>query len=229
VPVLLTALLAVLTWQVLVDGPLVAIDAFLRHRSQMLRFGADPPAAERIAQALSDLGGLLIAGPVLLMAAGWAALRRRRPGRRLARHIWWPPLLVAAAALLALLASVVPAKALIGRLGPFSLPLQPGQSGFFPSGHAATAAVCFGIALLLVLPAVTARPLRVLLVAGYLLLQGAIGAALVYCDYHWFLDVVGSWCLAGVVLWLLYGAARSAAAPPPDGGSVTGSDSSRST
>ncbi|WP_346265750.1 phosphatase PAP2 family protein [Streptomyces sparsogenes] len=88
-------------------------------------------------------------------------------------------------------------------------PLADG-SGFYPSGHAATAAVAYGAALLLLRPYPRRpqhsrhRALRRALVALVALLNLAVGAGLVRRGYHWPLDVVGSWCLSGCLLGALW-------------------------
>ncbi|MGK5544210.1 phosphatase PAP2 family protein [Streptomyces sp. URMC 127] len=36
---------------------------------------------------------------------------------------------------------------------------------------------------------------------AYVLLNAGVAVGLVRCGYHWPLDVVGAWCLSGVLLW----------------------------
>ncbi|MEU1819613.1 phosphatase PAP2 family protein [Streptomyces roseifaciens] len=38
---------------------------------------------------------------------------------------------------------------------------------------------------------------------AYILLNAGVAVGLVRCGYHWPLDVVGAWCLSGVLLWAL--------------------------
>ncbi|GGX80356.1 phosphatase PAP2 family protein [Streptomyces hiroshimensis] len=45
---------------------------------------------------------------------------------------------------------------------------------------------------------------------AYVLLNAGVATGLVRCGYHWPLDVVGAWCLAGVLLW---GLARALTRP----------------
>ncbi|MFE7122244.1 phosphatase PAP2 family protein, partial [Streptomyces sp. NPDC057654] len=100
---------------------------------------------------------------------------------------------------------VVPLKSWIGRPGPERM-AGVTHEGFFPSGHAATAAVAYGAALLLLLPYAReyARTRRSAPFIAYGLLNAAIGVGLVRQGYHWPLDVLGAWCLAGLVLWSLH-------------------------
>ncbi|GAA2397662.1 phosphatase PAP2 family protein [Streptomyces glaucosporus] len=172
-PVLLPLLLfAAVAWQVVADGPLADADERLARR---LRSGAPPSP---FAEFLADLGNVEVALPVLAAALLWAGVRERR---------WGPPL-AAALAMAAVPAVVAPLKALTGRPGPL------GGTEYFPSGHAATAVVAYGGAVLLVLPYVRSR-VRRLLAALAVLVCAAVGAGLVWRGYHWPLDVLGSWCL----------------------------------
>jgi membrane-associated phospholipid phosphatase len=106
---------------------------------------------------------------------------------------------------------VVPAKILIGRSGPGLGPVPSGHLGVFPSGHASTSAVCYGLAVLLLVPVLPAqaRVPAVAAVAGLCLL---VGLGLVWCDYHWFTDVLAGWALSGLILQV---GLRLARAPGP--------------
>ncbi|MCG3039261.1 phosphatase PAP2 family protein [Streptomyces fenghuangensis] len=204
-------LFAAVTWQVTADGPLAEEDERLARR---MREDA-PPAA--LAEFLADLGNIEVALPVLAAALAyvWTRGRRRRPP---------PAVLAAAAAMAAVPALVAPLKALTGRPGPL------GGTGYFPSGHAATAVVAYGAAALL-LASVRARPrwarsVRWALPAAAALLCAAVGAGLVWRGYHWPLDVLGSWCLGvpllAAVLAASGGSGRSGrpgqGRPDPPGG-----------
>ncbi|WP_307821952.1 phosphatase PAP2 family protein [Streptomyces coffeae] len=141
--------------------------------------------------------------PVLGAALILALWRARRTGT--AR--WWLPALAAGVAMAAVPALVVPFKALLGRPGPPG-PLAD-ETGFFPSGHAATAAVAYGAAALLLCPRPGRWPRRTLLTAVALLNVG-VGVGLVRRSYHWPLDVVASWLLTGCLLWAVVRLSRSA-------------------
>lgn len=136
---------------------------------------------------------------------------------------WWLPPLAAGLALAAVPALVVPLKLWLARPGP---PQMAGAApAFYPSGHGATAAVAYGVAGLLLIrgrrgmragdgataarphpPAATttptaSAPVTVLVtVVLVTLLNTGVGIGLVRRGYHWPLDVLGSWCLAGVLL-----------------------------
>lgn len=122
---------------------------------------------------------------------------------------WWVPGLAAVCTMLLVPAVVVPVKAWIGRPGPPRMAGAP-HDGFFPSGHAATAAVAYGLVALLLLHTRRrsggARRGRargaVVLAVCVVLLNVGVGVGLVRQGYHWPLDVAASWCLSGVLLTL---------------------------
>jgi undecaprenyl-diphosphatase len=196
VPLLLGLLLAVVSWQVAVDGPLLGVDRAVRQHTAQLRGSLHSATLDSLAHLLSDLGSTVPAIPLLLGAGALAAWRLRRGG--LPR--WWLPLPVAAAAAVLIPLLVVPAKAWFARPGPDGARLAPGAWGWYPSGHTTTAAIAFGVAALLL--GRTVRRSWPFTAAAAVLWVG-VGAGLVWCVYHWLLDVVGAWCLSGLVLWCL--------------------------
>ncbi|MFE5124637.1 phosphatase PAP2 family protein [Streptomyces sp. NPDC056669] len=195
-PLALIALLALCTWQIAAHGPLRAYD------ERLGRAIAGSAFPSPVAEFLADLGNTAVAVPVLAVALCWAAWCARRAGE----PRWWLPPLAAAVSMAAVPALVVPFKALIDRPGPPG-PLA-GETGFFPSGHAATAAVAYGAAALLLHPLLRPRLRRPLLV-GIAVLNLAVAAGLVRRGYHWPLDTVASWCLCGLLLWAMLRLCRS--------------------
>ncbi|MEV5597544.1 phosphatase PAP2 family protein [Streptomyces sp. NPDC052496] len=193
--VLCAALFAVLAWQVAAGGPLRASD---EHLGRAVVHG---PVPTPLAEFFADLGNTVVALPVLALAALYAAWR----GRRTAAPRWWLPPLAAVVTMAVLPALVVPLKTWLARPGP---PETAGgaHGGFFPSGHGATAAVAYGaVALLLAAPWARrperrTRPTPAALAATVGLLNLAVGIGLVRRGYHWPLDVLAGWCLAGVLL-----------------------------
>ncbi|MFD2622511.1 phosphatase PAP2 family protein [Streptomyces chumphonensis] len=176
-------LLAVLSLQVAVPGPLLDADERLS-RAWRQTDPRSPAAAGTPAEWGADLGHVHVAVPVLLVALVLAYVR----GRRLL-----PPA-AALAAMAAVPLLVLPLKALFDRAGPL------GGEGYFPSGHAATAAVGYGAAALVLLPLLRRAGARRALGATAALLTLWVGAGLVRRAYHWPLDVVASWCLGGLLL-----------------------------
>lgn len=188
------ALFAVLTWQVAAGGAPVRRDLAVLH--WFLRQSAAHPGAGGAAHWLCKLGNIQVAVPVLAAAvavtalAGWAAAVPR----------WWLPPLAAVLAMAAVPLVVTVVKDAVHRPPPGGTVPDPGGYGWFPSGHTATSAVAFGAAALLVLPWLRRPAARAALLAVTSLGLVAVGLALVWCDYHWPLDVAASWCLAGVLL-----------------------------
>lgn len=199
----LVLILVVLTVNVLADGPLVGADRRIR---AAVEARATAPAWRWLsdswhapAQLLVDLGNYQVAVPVLAVCALIAA----------ARQAALRPLLAAFAGVVLLLVTVTAAKIAIGRTGPGLSTVGSGGLGVFPSGHTTTVTVCLGLAVMLLFPRPAlrsrGRPARVAVaaVAAVCLL---VGAALVWCDYHWFTDVVAGWALAVLIiqaaLWL---------------------------
>ncbi|MFI9719594.1 phosphatase PAP2 family protein [Streptomyces sp. NPDC052396] len=180
-PALCAVLFALIAWQVAAHGPLRALDERLGRAAER---SAVPSAA---AHFFADLGNAPVALPVLGLALAWAAWRARA----------WRAPLAATLAMAAVPALVVPLKAWIARPGPPMMGPEA-HGGFFPSGHAATAAVAYGAAVLLLF----GRP-RWPVLLGLALLNTCVGVGLVRCGYHWPLDVLGAWCLSGMVLWCL--------------------------
>ncbi|MFB7917826.1 phosphatase PAP2 family protein [Streptomyces sp. NPDC056061] len=180
-------LLSLTTWQVVADGPLRRAD----ERVARAVVGHGPA---RLTEFLADLGNMQVALPVLGCAIVWALVRgqRRAP-------------LCAALAMAAVPLLVVPLKNGIGRSGPLT-----DATGYYPSGHAATAAVAYGAAALLVARYV--RRAWMMPVAAVSVTAGT-GIGLVLRGYHWPLDVLGSWFLCGLLLLPLglttWGSARA--------------------
>ncbi|MFG3284368.1 phosphatase PAP2 family protein [Streptomyces sp. NPDC048111] len=172
----LLGVFAVITWQVASGGPLRRLD----ERVDRPLTGHGP---SWLAEALADLGSMPVALPVLALAIGyalWRGLRRRAA--------------IAAATMVLVPLLVVPLKEWTARPGPF----DP-ATGYFPSGHTATAMVAYGGAALVLAPLVRRRWL---MPAAAGVLTAATGIGLVLHGYHWPLDVLASCCLCGALLVL---------------------------
>ena len=87
-----------------------------------------------------------------------------------------------------------PRPGAIDRLGPVD------HSYSFPSGHTLNSTVLLGVAVILLLPLIRGRALRVTTVVGAGLLALAIGWSRIYLGYHWTTDVIASWLLATALL-----------------------------
>ncbi|MFI5657812.1 phosphatase PAP2 family protein [Streptomyces sp. NPDC051684] len=122
---------------------------------------------------------MTVALPVLAATLAYVTWRTRA----------WRPVLAAVVTMSLVPALVAPLQSLVDRPGP--PPMAP-ATGFYPSGHAATAAVAYGLCVLLL------RSRR--LAYGCVLVNTAVGLGLVRQGYHWPADVVGSWCLSVLLL-----------------------------
>ncbi|MEU3055499.1 phosphatase PAP2 family protein [Streptomyces griseus] len=181
---LLAVLFALITWQVVVEGPLLRLD----ERVGPKLFGRGPGA---LTQVLSDLGGTAVALPVLTVVIAYALWRR---ALRLA--------VCAALTMAAVPALVIPLKVATARQGPLTEAVN-----YYPSGHTATAAVAYGASALVLLalprPSWLRRaswPRAWMMPVAAILLTTATGIGLVLHGYHWPLDVLASWCLGPLVL-----------------------------
>lgn len=177
-------LFALITWQVLADGPLVGVD------ERLSRALIHP---DRLSELLADLGNVQVALPVLALALAYVAWRGRAGGR----DRWWLPPLAGALAMVLVPALVAPLKEWTDRPG---TPAVPVAVGYYPSGHTATAVVAYGAATLLLLGLLRSPAVRRVLVACCMLLVLGASYGLVRRGYHWPLDVLASWCLGAVLL-----------------------------
>ncbi|MFD7475542.1 phosphatase PAP2 family protein [Streptomyces sp. NPDC059837] len=181
---------ALITWQVAAHGPLARAD---EHLSRTL---VHP---DRASEILADLGNVAVAVPVLAVVLGYVAWRARAAGR----DRWWLPSLAAAALMAVVPALIVPLKELVARPGP---PVMGPGTGFYPSGHTATAVIAYGGAALVLMPWLRSTGARRALLVGCLALNLGVAFGLIRQGYHWPLDVAAGWCLCAVLLrslWLL--------------------------
>ncbi|WP_323178672.1 phosphatase PAP2 family protein [Streptomyces sp. NBC_01381] len=182
-------LFAIVTWQVIAEGPLRDADERL---GPWITGSRLPDGA---AEFLADLGGVAVAAPVLAAVAAWTAWRGRLDGV----FRWWLAPVTAVVAMAAVPALVIPLKVLVDRTGPAGMD----GSGYYPSGHTATAMVAYGGAALLLLPHLRGTYARRELVIACALLNFGVGLGLVRRGYHWPLDVVAGWLLFGMVLQVM--------------------------
>lgn len=182
---------AVLTWQVMTGGYAVTVDRRVyadvgRHWKHWILW-------------LGNLGSIQVSAVVLAAAAVLSAGLLRR---------WLPiALAVVNAGLLTVVTLAI--KHLTDRIGPGLVANRPGYPGYFPSGHTATSAVCFGTALTVLLLVLLARraarrgvALRLVHWPGtaFGLLVGAlVGTMTVLSANHWVSDVVAGLGVAAVV------------------------------
>ncbi|MFJ2650663.1 phosphatase PAP2 family protein [Streptomyces sp. NPDC087420] len=180
---LCAVLFSLVTWQAADGGP-------VRRADERLELSLAGHGPRPLTELFADLGSVVVALPVLALVLGYV-LRRGRRDRALA----------AALTMVAVPVLVVPLKFWIDRRGPLT-----DATGYYPSGHTATAMVAYGAAALLLAPYAGRR--RTVPVA--VLLTLATGTGLILRGYHWPLDVLGSLALGGMLLLLLDRALRGA-------------------
>ena len=194
-PAGLLLVLIFLTVNVLVHGPMVTLDQHIRQTVQGWAHAPDwrwlADSRHAPARLITDIGRETVAVPVLAVVAVVLA----------AREHTLRPLLVAATGMLLLLVTVIPAKIIIARPGPGTTALAAGRWGYFPSGHTSTACVCYSIAVFLLIAGRHGWVRRAAL-AGLAAVWLLVGAALVWCDYHWASDVLAGWALSALIVWL---------------------------
>lgn len=202
VPGGLLLVLAFLTTNVLTHGPLISLDQHIRGSVLAAARSPDWRWLGAPARSLTYLGTDFLAVPVLAVTA--LALAARRHTVR--------PLITAVAGVALLLATVIPAKIIIARPGPGLPAVARWGLGAFPSGHTSIACVCLSLAVFLLVDGQPNRVRRVAL-AALAAVWLLVGAALVWCDYHWFTDVVAGWALSAIIVQVTLRVSRRKAVP----------------
>lgn len=207
------AALAATTWQVLVSGPLTALDWPIHEF-------VDPRQPDGLllgtAVAVARLGQRAVTVPLLVSLGVWVALRRRAVR----------PVLAVLTGLCSLAVVGTLLKVATGRTPPVvgvdvvtpglaniadwvAALVVPGAAAFegyvsFPSGHSANAAFTYPLLAWLLFGPAGLRPdprrLRIAFLAA-LLPVAAVGSLVTLLDYHWATETLGGWLLgAGVLL-----------------------------
>lgn len=197
IPTLLLTGFGLLIWQVKTHGPVVTLDMHVR--SQFQDWARSVKWFFHIGRAMADLGDLSVALPILLIATA-LAIRTTHS---------WRPALVAAGASVAL-AAVIPLKIWIARPGPSAATHSDASFGFFPSGHTADAILCYGTSALLLCafviptgPNTHRQRHRQATIAAACILVAATIFGLLWSNFHWLSDTVGSLCWCGAALAVL--------------------------
>lgn len=186
------AVLGLMTWQVVADGPFVAWDWPVHAYVDARQPGG---VTRSLLNALASLGGQRVYTLPIIAAVGlWVAYRQRR----------LQPLIAIGAGL----ATVF----FIGYWIKFGLARTPPASGqdvlhgvgqAFPSGHAANATLTWLLVVIVLFGTHGLRPDPVrfrrylaLAVAGVIVASGLMTAL----DYHWLSDIPGGWALGLLAL-----------------------------
>jgi membrane-associated phospholipid phosphatase len=214
IPAILLGVFLVL-WVLVLARPtfLTSFDLWARNHIQNVSHATQGKNRWPLIKHIADLGGgVTVRGipfqlqvPMVAMAAvglGAAAVRRS-----------WRPVLAMAAGYAGLLVVLVlkaigdrPGPSMAGQaLVPIAAPPRAGGLGYFPSGHTGNTMMGYGTAALILAFVFTARWMRVAITAAMTVWALAVGFSLVWMDYHWVSDVVGSYALCGA---MLFGVAR---------------------
>jgi membrane-associated phospholipid phosphatase len=184
-------LLAVLALAVLA-GFTDSLDVWARERFRPdFTWGDDQQRANHVVfwLAPAHMRVLLLVGSAVVSAWRWT--------------LW--PLIQSGLAVSATAGTVLALKFLMDRADPKGGHTSLG--GSFPSGHSAVLLVCVATGAMLV-----SCPTRWWQRAGFLVLEAALAAAMLYVGLHWLTDIVGGALVAGVVLGI------EALVAGPDGG-----------
>jgi membrane-associated phospholipid phosphatase len=190
-PVALLCVFALLTWQVATHGVVTRIDVHVRDGIQGAAGSPGLGWLAAFGRGCADLGDQ---APALLTLVA-ATVLTAWVGRS------WRPMLIAGGAAV-VLASVIPLKIWVGRPGPGEVVLGNAALGFFPSGHTADALCCYATAAYLLATSVWTGPAaRRRLGALVVGLLAFTMFGLLWSNYHWLSDILGSLCWCGA--WLL--------------------------
>ncbi|GAA1796597.1 phosphatase PAP2 family protein [Planosporangium flavigriseum] len=170
-------------------GPLDLLDRGIA--ASLNRFVAARPPLAATLRAITDLGSPLFLTIMITIAVIGFLVRRRMP--------------VAIYLATTTLGSTVlgrTLKVLVGRLRPVvAEPVATATGKSFPSGHALSATVCYGVLLLVFLPLLPRRA-RPFTVAFTVALVTAIGFTRIALGVHYVSDVFAGWFLGAAWLGL---------------------------
>jgi undecaprenyl-diphosphatase len=192
---------------------LTSFDVWARNHIQNVSHAAEGKHRWPLFKGIADLGGgvtvhgvpFQIQVPVVAMAVvGLAAALLRRS---------WRPVQAMAAGYAALLVVLFlkavgdrPGPSMAGQaLVPIAAPPRAGGLGYFPSGHTGNTMLGYGTSALILAFVFTGRRARILIATAMTLWALAVGFSLVWMDFHWVSDVLGSYALCGAAL---FGVAR---------------------
>ncbi|MEU8896082.1 phosphatase PAP2 family protein [Nocardia sp. NPDC048505] len=157
---------------------------------RLVRVVAEQALLREILLGVTDLGATITLMLVLAVAALWLLVRGQP---RLAGYM----ILTGAGGLL--LNGVV--KELVARLRPVvETPVHSAGGWSFPSGHAMSSLICYGVLVLVFAPSQRVWPRRIL-VGAVVAIVAVIGGSRVALGVHYVSDVLGGWLLGA--LWLV--------------------------
>ncbi|MEY9925637.1 membrane-associated phospholipid phosphatase [Catenulispora sp. GP43] len=206
IPLILLGVFLVL-WVLVLARPtfLTSFDVWARDHVQNVAHATDGHHRWPVFKTIADLGGgVTVHGVPFPVQVPMAAMALVGLGAAAVRRSWRPILAMAAG--YAALLVVLLLKAVGDRPGP-SMAGQAlsGGLGYFPSGHTGNTMLGYGTAALILAFVFTGHRARIAIAAAMTLWALAVGFSLVWMDYHWVSDVLGSYALCGAAL---FGVAR---------------------
>lgn len=141
------------------------------------------PAMTTVAIVVTEVGSTVSMTIIAIVTIGYLLIKRRRGDAVLVAVV------AAGAGLL-----VRVGKATVGRERPpveYRLVTETNES--FPSGHALASAAILGVVLVVLLPSIRSRGLRIGVAIGVGLFVVAIGLSRLYLGVHWATDVLAGW------------------------------------
>jgi membrane-associated phospholipid phosphatase len=206
IPLILLGVFLVL-WVLVLARPtfLTSFDLWVRNHVQNVAHATEGKHRWPLIKDIADLGGgVSVQGVPFQIQVPMVALALTGLAGALIRRSWRP--LLAMAAGYAALLVVLFLKAIGNRPGP-SMAGQAlsGGLGYFPSGHTGNTMLGYGTSALILAFVFTGHRARILIATAMTLWALAVGFSLVWMDYHWVSDVLGSYALCGAAL---FGVAR---------------------
>ncbi|WP_166346882.1 phosphatase PAP2 family protein [Phytoactinopolyspora limicola] len=186
------ALLAFLTWQVVVRGPLIAWDWPLHVYVDARQPSGFP---REVLNGIASLGGQrLYTLPIVVSVGAWVAWKQRNIR----------PLIAIGAGLATVFFIGYWIKFSLARTAPHTgVDILHGEGQAFPSGHTANATLTWILIVVVLFGAQGWKPdQRRLRFWGTVALTVVFvsGMLMTLLDYHWFSDIPGGWLLGGLAL-----------------------------
>ncbi|WP_194906979.1 phosphatase PAP2 family protein [Catenulispora rubra] len=206
IPLVLVGIFLVI-WVLVLARPtfLTSFDLWARNHIQDVAHATQGKNRWPVFKKIADLGGgVAVQGVPFQIQVPMVAMALVGLGAALLRRSWRPVLAMAAG--YAALLVVLFLKAVGDRPGPsMAGQAMSGGLGYFPSGHTGNTMLGYGTAALILAFVFTGHRMRIAITVAMTLWALTVGFSLVWMDFHWVSDVLGSYALCGA---MLFGVAR---------------------
>ena len=207
IPLILVGVFLVM-WVLVLARPtfLTSFDLWARNHIQNVSHATQGKNRWPVFKKIADLGGgVTVRGVPFQIQVPMVAMAVVGVGAALLRRSWRPVLAMAAG--YAALLVVLFLKAVGDRPGPsMAGQAMSGGLGYFPSGHTGNTMLGYGTAALILAFVFTGHRMRIAITVAMTLWALTVGFSLVWMDFHWVSDVLGSYALCGA---MLFGVARA--------------------